>query len=739
MLNIDLSQATESVNGCESYFLTGCAYDTESTTESHIEKVTKTTVDDMTGEKVKKEVEQIVIDNCFVYHIQFAIGDKYYSFRSFTDFFKFFSLLLDTVKAANQMYDRNSKLIIWVANMAHEWAFMKNYLSEFNITKIFAKTKRDALLIEVANCIQFREAIGLFGHSLADIAKNWCAINKKQKGDLDYTKTRTFMTELDEVEQGYCRADVLILTEMHNNVFKAYTRPDGVIYIPYTVSGFVRLKLKDAIEHDDGLTAARQNLGKKWQKRNNVSLLKARNRNLFTTADDWNILRTYGFSGGVVGSNILKVGKVLNNVKCADITSDYPFQMLTKRFPTGSIKAGTHGDWLNCLKEKKPVFALLHITEMSAKTQHAFFSKHKIVNDNELKYKEIFGGCKQPIINNGKILQAFNVVAVMNDVDYQVYSKAYDLIGVTCLHCWYFPSGYRRLPEWLTSCVIKDYITKAKLKKLYGSHKAQTMTEYRDSKSRVNTYFGTLATRCEDVFEALDALKLFEPEKEFTFNDLKFNTWLSPYWAFYITSYARQMLIENILAHPGAVVQYDTDSIYYIQNKDGKQLEKELQQFNEAQSDKNRRQFKNVPDYEYLLDLGSWDFDDVYKKFLCMGAKKYIKTQGKEMETVIAGLPKDAIPKEIITKQLQEPFNYYNPITTGEIIIEHRFHGKLASVYNDINHTEYKMITDYNGVTACQPVTSFHALIPIDFTLKVAPEYMKLIKYMNRVKQLKDE
>ena len=355
MLNIDLSRVTAIENKCESYFYTGCAYDTESTTIGHTEKVEKT----IDGEK--QTVEQYVIDDCFVYHIQFAIGSQYYTFRSFSDFFGFFSILLETVKAHNKADDINSKLIIWVANMSHEWAFIKNYLADYNITKIFAKTKRDALLIEVENCIQFREAIGLFGHSLADIAKNWCKVNKKQSGDLDYTKTRTFLTDLDETEQGYCRSDVLILTEMHDNVFKAYVRENGVIYLPYTVSGFVRLKLKDAIEHDDGLTTARENLGKKWQKRNNVSLLKARNKNLFTNADDWNLLRTYGFSGGVVGSNILKVGQTLNNVKCADITSDYPFQMLSKRFPTGSIKEGTHKDFIECLENKKPVFALLHI------------------------------------------------------------------------------------------------------------------------------------------------------------------------------------------------------------------------------------------------------------------------------------------------------------------------------------------------------------------------------------------
>ena len=179
---------------------------------------------------------------------------------------------------------------------------------------------------------------------------------------------------------------------------------------------------------------------------------------------------------------------------------------------------------------------------MRAKTNHAVFSKHKAINLNELKYMKIFGAPMDSIVLNGKILAAKKIVVIMNDVDLKIYTKAYDLKDVTVLKCWYFPWGYKKLPEWLRNCVIADYITKAKLKKDLGSHAAQQNVEYRDSKSRVNTYFGTLATRPDDIFNALDDLQLFIPEKEFTFEDLRRNTWLNPYWAFYITSYARKML-----------------------------------------------------------------------------------------------------------------------------------------------------------------------------------------------------
>ena len=107
--------------------------------------------------------------------------------------------------------------------------------------------------------------------------------------------------------------------------------------------------------------------------------------------------------------------------------------------------------------------------------------------------------------------------------------------------------------------------------------------------------------------------------------------------------------------------------------------------------------------------------------------------------TVIAGLPKSSITNEIVTNRLQNPFNYYNAFTAdkGYIIIKNMFCNKLASAYSDINYTKYCEITDYNGQTVLQPETSYHALIPIDFTLGLAEDYIKLIRQFRKNKPLK--
>ena len=553
---------TTSINNCDMYYTTGAAYDTESTTIYNDDKTVKI---------------------AFVYHVQFAIGTSYYTFRTLNDFCIFLKQLVDYLHDVSN--DENEpKLIIWVCNMSHEYAFIKNYLNDFNITKIFGKTRRQPLLIEIGNVIQFREAIGLWGHSAKDISDNWCEQYKKLTGDLDYELIRHSLTDIEKNDSGhseydYMKNDVLLLTEMHNHIFREYINENGSIYIPYTVSGLVRLHLKDAAINDESLTEFRERCFSKID--SNITVLKIMNKNIFTNSDDWNLLRTYGFSGGVVGTNRVHVGHVRQHVKCADIESDYPYQMLSKQYPCGKIHVGHEREWKNALNEHKPVFALIAIEKLTAKTEHAFISKHKIVNDNSEIYATRHGNSRNTLIYNGKIVQAENVLLVVNDVDYSIYSDAYDMKNVVCLKCWYF-DRYGRLPVWLRKCVAMDYYTKTIIKRKYGK-KAQTMISYRDAKSRVNTYFGTLALRPSDVFDSIDDSDyLLKPDHELTFDEMVKNTWLNPYWAFYITSYARKMLIENIIYRPNCVIQYDTDSIYYISNtNDGRELEKHLREFND--------------------------------------------------------------------------------------------------------------------------------------------------------------
>ena len=692
-------------------FKTGVGLDTESTTISHYD-----------------EKGNFVVDHCFCYTYQISFGVDYYAiYRNINELLNAFDVLIDTIKYINMNNETPARVIVWVANLSHELSFIKyKIMGRLECKKLFAKTARDALYVNFSE-IEFRECIGLFGRSLADIAKNWTS-TQKLKGDLDYSLIRHEKTPLTDAEKQYCINDVIILSEMHNAVLKAYTQDNGALILPYTSSGFVRLKLKDAIRNDADITEERTaynfKVPEKRQKKTNIEYLKMCNRHLFVDQAQWLICREYGYSGGLCGSNIKHVGKVLKNVQCADLTSDYPAQMLHEKFPFGYLREKPLSEYTYLRDKKKPYF-ILAVVDLTSKTKHATFSKHKALNFKNPVFIEEYGAIREMIVYNGKILNAKNCVVCLNDIDIDAYNMIYDM-KITVLKVWAFDK-YDKLPAWITDSVIDDYTKKAVLKH-QGLNNTQ---EYKDAKRNVNTYYGVFATRPADAFDVFAADGLFTNSRTKSFKQMRADTWLNPYIAFWVTSYARRILMYFISRYPDKIVQYDTDSLYYLPCKE---LERELKIYNAEIELKNKKLFAEHENSELLMDLGAWDFDEMYGQFLPFGAKKYIKQHGDTIETVIAGLPKGAIPKEIKTKNIKRPLDHYNVVKyvtkeclKPELIIKHMFTGKFASVYNDDETTYYTDITDYLGNTHKQLCGCYHALAPIDFTLSMGVDYLKAI------------
>lgn len=715
---------TKGLENQPAFIRCGVGLDSESTTISHVE----------VEKGKKKDKQKTVVDTCFNYAYQFAISKNYYAIcRTIREMLTFLRYIVESVKTFNENNDTESRLIIWCANLSHEWSFIKKAIFEhFNITKMFAKSPRDILYIQLENVVEFRECIGLFGHSLNDIAKHWCSKNnQKLTGTFDYNKIRTFKTHLTNEELAYMIHDVTTLAEMHENVIKYYTQENGVCVLPYTSSGFVRMKLKEAIRNDEYLTGCRERVNETRRKpfKTNIECLKYINQKLVVDDFQWFICREFSYSGGLCGSNIDYVGKILNNVVCADLTSDYPAQFSHCKYPFGKLVkcSGNLNDIREQLEhDKKPYFAILKISKIHAKTKHAIFSQHKIINLKSDLYAD-HGAPRDLVIYNGKIFSGKNLIVCWNDVDIKAYQECYDFkAGVLTL--WAFEK-YAPAPAWLLNTMWKDYETKSILK----LNKKTETQEYSDSKRDVNSYYGVCAQRVTELFDSFDESLNFTTSKEKTFSEIKRDFWLNPYFAFWCTSYARSILIHFISKYPDAIVQYDTDSLYYIKDK-GEELEKALIEYNNNIRLKNERVFRKNKNRELFMSLGEWDFDDIYVKFMGLGAKKYMKQKvdGKII-TVIAGLPKSAIPKEIEERGIAKPFNYYNPLVkwlktqTNDIVIRHAFAGKLASVYNDDMSRKFKQITDYNGVTVLQECGSYHALIPIDFTLSLAIDYIKNI------------
>lgn len=649
----------------------------------------------------------------FVYHIQISINGTYLYFRDINLLVFFLRSLAAEIKTHWTDKER-PHLILWVANLGHEWAFFKMQLAEVGISDLFAKTERDPLKIEVAECIDFRECIGLFGHSLADIASKYTK-TQKLKGDLDYKLARVpNATPLTPEEYQYCKNDVVILDELSHVAFKMYV--DTGYNMPLTKTSVLRQRCKKAIKNIV------------WQYKLNEPLMPA-------TADVYLLFRQYMYNGGLSGSNAFYCGKELHGVTCADITSDYPAQMVHNMFPGGElVECVPSPENIALCRDKFRIYEMtLHA--IKTKTTHATLSKHKIINPDT---------AYNLIINNGKITYGKNIRVCFNNIDFAAFCKIYDIIGQPVVHrFWYFTKKCKA-PKFLLDTMLSDYKKKNALKR---AGKSDTI-EYIEAKQAVNSYYGMACTRLYDEMYTYNAmLGDIAPNKDNIkpYNEMRQHIWLSPYIGYWTTSYARALLIHFIAKYPDLIVQYDTDSLYYMTDTSivdadrVKAFEAELESYNARKRAVNNGMFKGDIDY---LTLGTWDIDPPTKRFKCLGAKRYIKeTADGKIKPVVAGMVKSAFV-EYVSKNNLDPFALFcNNMTLDNVVskkLGSAYHDRLQRVYDDDRNLigvvdvgcKPVRVTDYLGNTEIVEIGTYHALYPICFTMFIGKTFSELYHAM---------
>lgn len=709
----------------DAYYYTGGGIDTESSTAWHFtEKVSRSGV-------VEKKP---IVDYCFCYCYQFAIGQRIYIFRTLKQVRAFLLQLIKwlqnqppiSVKSYDEelhrvvLKDFHPKFILWCANFSHEFAFLKGLFADLPVTHFFANSDRQPLFIEFGEVLQIRECLGLFGHSLADIANHHTSI-RKMTGDLDYTLIRTAKTKLTDTELRYIIYDVYILAELHKKVIStlAIQKGNNKIVIPFTSTGYIRNEVKEAIELDENVSWLRSIYANNTRQDNktkpkserrrivqsNLEYLCNENEALTLSQIQWNICRNYSYAGGLCGSNPDKVAQRLTGIRCFDITSDYPAQMNQELYPVGALKScsAPSKEALERYKEKGiPFFCFMRV-DLSALTNHCVFSYHKI-------FKPENGYCTTI---NGKVKTGVNINVCWNDVDIKAYELAYKVTIKEIYAIWYFPEGYGKLPDYILKPLNHRYLQKCKLK-IDGKEDTQ---DYSDSKRFVNGFYGMCATK-ERYFEILFEKGYLKENENKTFLDIKKEMWLNPYIAFWCTSYARKILIYFISKYPDAVIQYDTDSLYI--DSSCSEILREIETYNQRIIEKNKALF----DDSMFYDLGTFSSNpdkDIYDLFIACGAKKYVKVKGDKITPVIAGLPKNTLDNMQNDYSLNEIVEILLNLQQADFNILHDYHKKLASKYYDCNDICYIKITDYTGEEYIQDITSYHALLPIDFNLRLAP------------------
>lgn len=671
----------------------------------------------------------------FVYHIQIMINGYYIYFRDLQLLTPFLKALIAEVKK-KRTKKKQPKLLIWIANLGHEYAFFKKQIAEAEITDVFAKNERTPLKIEVGGCIEFRECIGLFGTSLADIAKKNTKTQKlvetgpdgEKISDLDYDLIRTPATPIKKApdkghkhsEYEYMRNDVAILDELSEVAFQRFT--DKGLKIPLTKTGILRQECKNMISII------------RFEEIMNSKLMPI-------TKHDYFMQRKFMYAGGLSGTSPVYAGKFISRSKCADITSDYPAQMNHHLFPAGELR---ETDVRNISKVGSKFRIIMFVCDLKAKTTHAVFSKHKVINFDGDKYCRGVGSVRNAIVLNGKVWEAKNCCLLLNNTDLKGLKELYEFRNIRLLRLWYFTEK-KKAPYFLRKCMNKYYLRKQELKE----QGLDDTIEYKLCKEMVNSFYGMSVTRLYDcIFKWNEAEhKIAEAASEKSYDQQREHVWLSPFIGYWTTSYARCILYHYIAKYPELILQYDTDSLYYITEPSEVKLcrnrtcsaadliaalEADIEDYNQIMYQKNARIFKGN---KHFKTLGSWEVEPENTGFKGLGAKRYLvrKANGK-LKPVVAGMVKSSF-LTYIKKTGKDPFEVFDQ----DMQIDRVISEKLASMYCDNEELRPVKVRDYLGKETIVQVGTYHALYSISFDIKTARMYLLLSQLFKEEQALPPE
>lgn len=599
----------------------------------------------------------------YMYIATFAIHDKCYYCKNWNDVIDF----LNDLKSINNL-NENKKLIIWIANISFEFQFMRKQLNN-HITNIVARSKRNIIMFEYDECIEFRDALAISGGNLAYLAKNYCT-TQKMLGDLDYLKMRNSndIEKLTPKEKQYIINDVVILTEFHTYILNNFKNK-----IPLTKTSIVRNDIQKEFK--------KFNYFKQQEYKEIIQTLFPE------TFENYAFYMLYLFRGGYVHANYTFANQVLKNVTFADEKSAYPYVLLFKYVPISKFNAVKIK--LNELQEYLDKYCcIMDITfkNIRAKTTHSIESFNKTIE------------CENYNLDNGRINRAEKMRVCLTELDFKNYENYYswDYIELNYIEI----ARRGEIPKFIKRVIIKYFEIKENTPK--------ETPEYMQNKGSLNSIYGCMVTRLlnnDFSFENGDVVEV--AAKEYA-EQIK-GKLLSPFWGVWCTAHARNLLLN--MSHKLDNVCYnDTDSVEFLHS-----IENiiKIKEYNKKVMRENMKKYSN----KLLEKLGTFEIEiEKAEKFKTLGAKRYIYTKGNKHHVTIAGLPKTSLIKYCEENNL-DIYDVFNDDMNLDIDLSL----KNTAIYNDNAHSDI-----INGVEMYEE--SSVAIVKIPFKMSISEYYLHLIQ-----------
>lgn len=560
----------------------------------------------------------------FMYHWQMCVSGILVYGRTWSEFRSFMGTLNGTLHAHT-----DAAYIIYVHNLAFEFHWIRQLFPEdvYGKLEVFAPQRRKPLTLRLPCGIEFRCSYKLTNMSLYRFTTSEYNNDYiKSDGDLDYNTIRYPDTPLTDLEFSYCMNDVLSLyTAIHA---KMENDNDTLLTIPLTSTSYVRRECR-----------ARCRADKTY-------------RNLFNrcimTPTVYNLIKDAS-RGGDTGANRYLAGAIIPDVDSFDVTSSYPFQMLTKEYPISRFYLHSTEPTLEdveTISQKKACLFRIGFKNLRIKPEavDAYLPTSKSLG--LIKYKQA----------NGRVLSAEQAVYTVTEVDWSIIKDTYDWDELYLGELYTAKRG--NLPKPIRETVIHYFVEKCKLAIKRDSY-AEDSEDYEyynylyaKMKNKLNGIFGMMFTDpVRDIITVNDAgiWKVDKANIPTALEDFydSYNSFLVYAWGVYTTAHARRHLQDLLHLTGEQTIYWDTDSskahitpeILTAIKKANEHIIEICKKHDAYYIDRKTKRAFYLGVYEHETAKAS------YANFKTLGAKKYAYTDRKNrLHCTISGVAKSRSP-----------------------------------------------------------------------------------------------
>ena len=629
----------------------------------------------------------------FMYIWQFQIEDVTVIGRTWSEFISFLHCLSMVLFKLKKHYNtlEEPKLVIWVHNLAYEFAFLSG-IYQFENEDVFFRDIRKPIYCRMFKHFEFRCSYIQTNLSLAALTKQMGVPEKLSGQKFDYDKIRFPWTELSDYEKEYCITDVQSLVLAMKK--RVQMNGDNLATVPITSTGYVRRDCKESLK----------------DRFYDINEMKPDER-------QYRLLRK-AFRGGNTHANRAYAGKIIKDVYSYDIVSCYPTQQLTQRFPMKPFR------WLDERLTLDRVFkfiglgyavvGLYQFKGLRLKNKKTPIPYISLGRCDALNWK----------LDNGRILECDYVEIALTELDLDIVLRQYTFDEVQIMDCMVAQKDF--LPEEYRG-VIQSYFNKKTA--LKGDDSDEGQYQYVKSKNMLNSVYGMSATDPihqeilynNGQYQRSSYETMTEEEKQKALKQAPF-----PYqWGVYTTALSRYQLQSAIDLCGDKIIYCDTDSVKTkgqapILNLNEKLQQRAIQRGAFADDMNGKRHF-----------IGLFEQDAFYDRFITQGAKRYAYEKNGRLGVTVSG----------VTKQRNEKTGEY--FAVEELKTLERFKvgmtwdkaGGTMAVYNDNDNFVYTDSETGKSLT----VTKNVAIIPTTYTMTYAKDYALLLNEIKLYGEYKSE